>query len=157
MQDLMTSPSGASHPGDNVTQVPTRPVDSTARLVAAVGAWASRRHRQNATIEGFRLLNVLRIHARPIHQLRDLDTEADRLKRLVDTGDPAGRLDRYAAYVAAEKAANDAYAAAMRDVYDVFEVITGVAPDANHGLTALNLKVSLTEIAEAARTLAVTV
>lgn len=127
------------------------------RLVAAVGAWASRSHRQNGTIEGYRLLNVLRLHARPIYNLRAIDDEADRLgrlanNRLVNAADPAGWRARHAAHLAAEEAARDVYASVMRDVYDVFQVVTGVSGDSIQGL---NLRVSFADIAEASRTLSV--
>jgi hypothetical protein len=133
-------------------------VESAGLLVAAVGAWASRPHRQDSSIEGFRLLNVLRLHARPIYNLRAIDDEADRLKRLannrlLNTADPAGWQARHAAHLAAEEAARDVYATVTRDVYDVFQVITGVSGDSFQGLS---MRVPFAQIVEASRTLAVT-
>lgn len=134
------------------------PASTADRLVDAIGAWASRSHRQNGTIEGFRLLNVLRLHARPIYNLRAIDDEVDRLgrlanNRLVNAADPAGWMARRTAYLVADEAARDVYASVMRDVYDVFQVITGVSGDSAKGLS---LRVPFAQIAEAARTLAVT-
>ncbi|GGW98886.1 hypothetical protein [Streptomyces chartreusis] len=152
--EIVPALQGAEHTG-------TSPLPSAAeaadRLVAAVGAWASRSHRQNGAIEGFRLLNVLRIHARPIYNLRAIDDEVDRLgrlanNRLLNVADPASWRARNAAYRAADEAARDVYAAVMRDVYDVFQVITGVSAESIQGL---NLRVPFAQIAEAARTLAV--
>lgn len=159
MQNVQHSTTAVTAATTTSAQLGLRAEGTADRLVAAVGGWVSRSHRQNATIEGYRLLNVLRLHARPIYNLRAIDDEVDRLgrlanNRLVNAADPAGWRARHAAHLAAEEAARDVYASVMRDVYDVFQVITGVSGDSIQGL---NLRVSFAEIAEASRTLSVNV
>lgn len=120
------------------------------RLAADFARWASRPHRVADSIEGYQLLRVLRILARPAYGLTALVDEAARLDRLVKQGDAEGWNARRRAATEAERAADAAYTVILRDVDTLFAELTGLDADSVEGL---DVELPLVQLAAESRKL----
>jgi hypothetical protein len=123
------------------------PID---QLAAVFDRWISNPLRANVTIEGVRLLQVMRILARPVYRLTELTDEADRLARIARCTALYGWEKQRNASRDAERSVNAAYSAILRDVDTLFTALTGVPADT---LDALELRVPAKQLANDVRIL----
>lgn len=139
---------------DRIAQTtPTSPT-TTAEIDLLAGAferWVSNPIRTNVTIEGHRLLQVLRLLARPVYNLTELHAKAEQTAKTAAWDNPLYLVERRQAARDAAKAVDDTYSAILRDVDTLFTALTGVP--AEETLRALNLKVPATQLAADVRTL----
>ncbi len=147
MQDRTQTISMASHPGDNVYPVSAAPIDE---LATTLERWISHPMRANVAIEGVRLLQVMRLLARPVYNLTELHAKAEQASKAAAWDGGLGHADRQQAARQATKDVDDAYSAILRDVDTLFTALTGVPAD---GITALNLRVPCTQLANDIRVL----
>lgn len=147
MQDRTQTVSTASHPVDNVHPVSAAPIDE---LAAVLERWISNPLRANVAIEGVRLLQVMRLLARPVYNLTELHARAEQASKAAAWDGGLRHADRQQAARVAAKAVDDAYSAILRDVDTLFTALTGVPAD---GITALNLRVPCTQLASDVRIL----
>ncbi|MEW2402159.1 hypothetical protein [Streptomyces sp. NPDC046862] len=150
MKLLMASPSGAAHPGDNVHQVSAAASAPIDQLAATLARWLSNPLRADATIEGVRLLQVMRLLARPVYNLTELHAKAEQAAKAAAWDGALNLRARRQAARDAEKAVDDTYSAILQDVDTLFTALTGVPADT---IEALNLKVPAKQLADDARTL----
>ncbi|MFF9003633.1 hypothetical protein ACF1GW_38710 [Streptomyces achromogenes] len=132
---------------DSTQATTSSPID---QLAAVFERWVSNPIRGNVTIEGVRLLQVMRLLARPVYNLTELHAKAEQAAKVAAWDGGLHVEDRKQAARAAAKAVDDAYSAILRDVDTLFTALTGVPA---HTLDALNLRVPAKQLAEDTRTL----
>lgn len=123
------------------------PID---QLAATLERWLSRPQRADVTIEGVRLLQVMRILARPVYNLTELHAKAEQAGKAAAWDGGLYVEDRKQAARAAARAVDAAYSAILRDVDTLFTALTGVPADT---LDALNLRVPVNQLANDVRIL----
>lgn len=141
----------ASAPLTPTAPLPPAAVEAPIEQLAAVFArWVSNPQRANVTMEGVRLLQVMRLLARPVYNLTELHAKAEQAAKVAAWDGGLHMEDRKQAARAAAKAVDDTYSAILRDVDTLFTALTGVPADS---LDALDLKVSAKQVAADARLL----
>lgn len=151
MRDVTcASTSCTAHPVDNVHPVSGTTSSPIDQLAAVLERWVSNPIRHDVTIEGVRLLQVMRLLARPVYNLTELHAMAEQAAKVAawDGGISWDRRRRAARDAA--KAVDDAYSAILRDVDTLFTALTGVPAGT---LDALNLRVTAEQLADDTRTL----
>jgi hypothetical protein len=141
MKDRTKTLSGALRPVDNVHPVST-PID---QLAATLERWLSSPARADVTIEGVRLLQVMRLLARPVYKLTELHAKAEQASKAAAWDGGLHYADRQRTARQAAKAVDDAYSAILRDVDTLFTALTGVPADT---LDALELRVPAKQLAD---------
>lgn len=150
MQDPTRTISMASHPSDNVHPVSDTASSPIDQLAAVFERWVSNPIRDNVTIEGVRLLQVMRLLARPVYNLTELHAKAEQAAKAAAWDGGLHFEDRKQAARDAAKAVDDAYSAILRDVDTLFTALTGLPADT---LDALNLRVPAKQLADDTRIL----
>lgn len=145
-----TTTAATAAPGTLLVDFDSAPPASIDQLVAAFERWVSAPQRADVTIEGVRLLQVLRLLARPVYNLTELHAKAEQTAKAA-AWDNVLYLDaRRRAARDAAKVVDDTYSEILQDVDTLFTALTGVPA---HMLDALELKVSAKQLADNARIL----